>query len=65
MTEWGRQPFTVWGILTTAASVTPVARLEVPLVLFALVYLLLGAVTAVLLFRQIAATPSAAGEEGA
>ena len=65
VTEWGRQPFTVWGILTTAASVTPVARLEVPLVLFALVYLLLGAVTAVLLFRQIAATPSAAGEEGA
>ena len=65
VTEWGRQPFTVWGILTTAASVTPVARLQVPLVLLALVYLLLGAVTAVLLFRQIAATPSAAGEEGA
>jgi cytochrome d ubiquinol oxidase subunit I len=63
VTEWGRQPFTVKGILTTAASVTPVTRLEVPFVLFVAVYVLLGAVTAILLFRQIAAAPSAGGSD--
>jgi cytochrome d ubiquinol oxidase subunit I len=57
VTEWGRQPFTVRGVLTTAASVTPVTRLGVPLVLFVAVYVLLAAVTALLLWRQIAATP--------
>jgi cytochrome d ubiquinol oxidase subunit I len=65
VTEWGRQPFTVRGVLTTAASVTPVGRLGVPLVIFVAVYVLLGAVTAVLLDRQIAATPAAPGEGGA
>jgi cytochrome d ubiquinol oxidase subunit I len=58
VTEQGRQPFTVRGVLTTAASVTPVGRLAVPLVLFVAVYVLLGIVTAVLLHRQIAATPA-------
>ncbi|HSN13549.1 MAG TPA: cytochrome ubiquinol oxidase subunit I [Anaeromyxobacteraceae bacterium] len=57
VTEWGRQPFTVRGILTTAASVTPVTSLAVPLVVFALLYVFLGAVTAVLLRRQIAHSP--------
>jgi cytochrome d ubiquinol oxidase subunit I len=61
VTEQGRQPYTVRGVLTTAASVTPVGRLAVPLVLFVAVYVLLGAVTAILLYRQIAAAP-AAGE---
>jgi cytochrome d ubiquinol oxidase subunit I len=59
VTEWGRQPFTVHGVLTTAASVTPVTRLGVPLAVFLAVYVLLGAVTAVLLWRQIAASPGA------
>ena len=65
VTEQGRQPYTVRGILTTAASVTPVGRLGVPLVIFVAVYILLGAVTAILLYRQIAATPTAAGKGGA
>jgi cytochrome d ubiquinol oxidase subunit I len=56
VTEWGRQPFTVHGILTTADSVTPVRGLAVPLVVFALLYLFLGTVTAALLRRQIAAS---------
>jgi cytochrome d ubiquinol oxidase subunit I len=61
VTEWGRQPFTVWGVLTTAASVTPVQDLKIPLAAFILLYVLLGAVTAVLLRRQIA---SHAGDAG-
>jgi cytochrome bd ubiquinol oxidase subunit I len=66
VTEWGRQPFTVHGVLTTAASVTPVTRLGVPLVVFVAVYVLLAVVTALLLWRQIAASPGSAGAgEGA
>ncbi len=57
VTEWGRQPFAARGVLTTAASVTPVGNIAVPLVLFTLLYLFLGAVTAVLLWRQIARSP--------
>lgn len=63
VTEWGRQPFTVRDVLTTAQSVTPVARLVVPLVVFVAVYVLLGIVTAVLLYRQIAATPATPGRD--
>jgi cytochrome d ubiquinol oxidase subunit I len=63
VTEWGRQPFVVRGVLTTAAAVTPVGSLAVPLVLFVVVYVVLGAVTAVLLWRQIAATPSPAAAD--
>jgi cytochrome d ubiquinol oxidase subunit I len=65
VTEQGRQPFTVRGVLTTAQSVTPVGRLGVPLVLFVLVYVLLGVVTAILLYRQIAAAPAGPGAGGA
>lgn len=54
VTEWGRQPYTVRGVLTTAGSVTPVGGLLVPFVAFGLLYLFLGAVTAALLWRQIA-----------
>jgi cytochrome d ubiquinol oxidase subunit I len=65
VTEWGRQPFTVRGVLTTAGSVTPVAGLGLPLAVFSAVYLLLGAVTAFLLWRQIAASPGGARAGGA
>jgi cytochrome d ubiquinol oxidase subunit I len=61
VTEWGRQPFTVRGVLTTAGSVTPVGGLVVPFVAFGLLYLFLGAVTAALLWRQIAKAPVGAG----
>jgi cytochrome d ubiquinol oxidase subunit I len=53
VTEWGRQPYSVWGVLKTADSVTPVGNLAVPFVLFTLLYLFLAAVVAVLLRRQI------------
>src|SRR5512138_919639 len=57
VTEWGRQPFTVRGVLTTADSVTPVGNLAAPLATFTLLYVFLGVVTAVLLRRQIAHAP--------
>ena len=61
VTEWGRQPFTVRDVLTTAQSVTPVGGLLVPFVAFGLLYAFLGTVTAVLLRRQIARDPGAGG----
>jgi cytochrome d ubiquinol oxidase subunit I len=52
VTEWGRQPYSVWGVLRTADSVTPVGHLAAPLVLFTLLYLFLAVVVVVLLRRQ-------------
>lgn len=57
VTEWGRQPFTVWGVMRTAQSVTPVPDLAVPFWMFLALYLFLGAVTATLLARQIVHAP--------
>ncbi len=62
MTEWGRQPYAVRGILTTAEAVTPVTGLLAPFVGFALLYLFLGAVTATMLWRQIVREPHPAAE---
>ncbi len=62
VTEWGRQPFAVQGVLRTADSVTSVRGLAVPFWLFTALYLFLGAATAVLLWRQILHAPPA--EEG-
>ena len=53
VTEWGRQPYAVWGVLKTADSVTPVGSLAVPFVLFMLLYVFLAVVTVALLRRQI------------
>jgi cytochrome d ubiquinol oxidase subunit I len=60
VTELGRQPFTVWGVLRTAQSVTPVGGLALPFGLFLLLYAFLAAVTTVLLARQIAHAPRGA-----
>jgi cytochrome d ubiquinol oxidase subunit I len=51
VTEVGRQPWIVYGILRTGAAVTPVAGLATPFALVGLVYLGLGTVVAVLLGR--------------
>jgi len=53
VTEWGRQPWSVWGVLRTAESVTPVGHLAVPLALFMLLFAFLAVITAALLWRQI------------
>jgi cytochrome d ubiquinol oxidase subunit I len=63
VTEWGRQPFTVWGVMTTADSVTPVGHLAVPFGFFLALYVFLGAVVVVLLRRQIVHAPVPSGGE--
>jgi cytochrome d ubiquinol oxidase subunit I len=57
VTEWGRQPFTVWGVMRTADSVTSVPDLAVPFWGFMALYVFLGLVTAAILRRQIAHAP--------
>jgi cytochrome d ubiquinol oxidase subunit I len=65
VTEWGRQPWVVRGHLRTADAVTPFSPLAPAFVAFTLVYLLLGAVVGVLLWRLVRAPlGSAAGGGG-
>lgn len=53
VTEVGRQPWIVYGVLRTADTVTPVPHLWVPFTTFALVYFALGLVVLEVLRRQV------------
>jgi cytochrome d ubiquinol oxidase subunit I len=53
VTEVGRQPWTIHGVLRTADSVTPMPGLIVPFLLFTLLYCFLGVIVVWLLYRQI------------
>jgi cytochrome bd ubiquinol oxidase subunit I len=59
VTEWGRQPFTIWGSMRTAEAVTPVPNLAVPFWVFTAIYLFLAVMVVVLLRRQMAHAPRA------
>jgi cytochrome d ubiquinol oxidase subunit I len=57
VTEVGRQPFIITGVMRTAEAVTPVPYLTVPLFTFTLVYLFLAFVVVFLLLRQFRQSP--------
>ena len=57
VTEVGRQPWIVQGVLRTADAVTPMPGLVIPFLLFTGLYLFLAAVVLWLLARQVAASP--------
>ena len=57
VTEVGRQPWVVYGILRTADAVSPVPGLVVPFVTFTLLYLFLAVVLIYLLRREVIASP--------
>jgi cytochrome d ubiquinol oxidase subunit I len=57
VTEVGRQPWIVYGVLRTAEAVTPMPGLIVPFLLFTLLYCFLGVVVVWLLYRQIIRSP--------
>jgi len=59
VTEVGRQPWIVYGVLRTADAVTPMPGLVVPFALFTVVYLFLAAIVVVLLRRQFRETAPA------
>jgi cytochrome d ubiquinol oxidase subunit I len=65
VTEVGRQPWTIHGLLRTADAVTPVRGLWLPFALFAAVYAGLGAVVAAVLVREVRKTTARPAGGGA
>ena len=57
VTEVGRQPWIVYGVLRTADAVTPMPGLIVPFLGFTTLYCFLGVMVAWLLYRQIIRSP--------
>ena len=58
VTEVGRQPWTIYGVLRTADAVTPMPGLIYPFLLFTVLYCFLGVIVAWLLYRQIIRSPT-------
>ncbi|HVE60049.1 MAG TPA: cytochrome ubiquinol oxidase subunit I [Pyrinomonadaceae bacterium] len=57
VTEVGRQPWIIFGVMRTSEAVTPMPGLIVPFVTFTLLYIFLAIITGWLLLRQVAASP--------
>jgi cytochrome d ubiquinol oxidase subunit I len=57
VTELGRQPWVIFGVLRTADAVTPMPGLIVPFTAITLLYCALGVIVAWLLSRQIVRSP--------
>ncbi|MDP1860665.1 MAG: cytochrome ubiquinol oxidase subunit I [Gemmatimonadaceae bacterium] len=57
VTEVGRQPWIVQGVLRTADAVTPMPGLVVPFLFFTALYLFLGVIVVYLLYHQIVGAP--------
>ena len=57
VTEVGRQPWVIYGVLRTADAVTPMPGLIVPFLGFTLLYCFLGVIVGWLLYRQIIRSP--------
>ncbi len=62
VTEVGRQPWIIYGIMRTADAVTPMPGLIVPFLTFTLLYILLAIMTVWLIRRQVIASPTGAGD---
>ena len=58
VTEVGRQPWIIYGVMRTSEAVTPMPGLVVPFVTFTVLYFFLAAITVWLLFRQVISTDS-------
>lgn len=58
VTEVGRQPWTIYGVLRTTDAATPLGMIWLPFVTFTLIYIGLGAVVLAVLARQVKETTS-------
>ena len=58
VTEVGRQPWIIYGVMRTSEAVTPMPGLILPFLTFTLLYFFLAAITVWLLFRQVVSTDS-------
>jgi len=57
VTEVGRQPWIIYGVMRTADAVTPMPGLVYPFAVFTILYCFLGVIVAWLLYRQIIRSP--------
>ena len=57
VTEIGRQPWIIYGILRTADAVTPMPGLIVPFLTFTALYCFLGIIVVLLLYQQVLKSP--------
>jgi cytochrome bd ubiquinol oxidase subunit I len=57
VTEVGRQPWIIYGVMRTADAVTSMPGLVYPFVIFTLLYCFLGVIVVWLLYRQIIRSP--------
>jgi cytochrome d ubiquinol oxidase subunit I len=57
VTELGRQPWAIHGVMRTSDAVTTVGGLAIPFAFFSLLYLALGISAAWLLRREVSASP--------
>jgi len=57
VTEVGRQPWIITGLMRTADAVTPMPGLVIPFISFTLLYIFLSLIVVWLLKRQVAASP--------
>jgi cytochrome bd ubiquinol oxidase subunit I len=57
VTEVGRQPWVIYGLVRTADAVTPMPGLVVPFITFTLLYIFLAVIVVVLLWRQVVNSP--------
>jgi cytochrome d ubiquinol oxidase subunit I len=62
VTEVGRQPWIIQGVMRTADAVTPMPHLTVPFLAFTALYIGLGVVVTGLMWRQVLATVPPRGE---
>jgi len=58
VTELGRQPWVIFGVLKTADAVTPMPGLIVPFTAITLLYCGLAVIVGSLLYRQIVRSPA-------
>jgi cytochrome d ubiquinol oxidase subunit I len=65
VTEVGRQPWIIYGVMKTADAVTPMPGLIVPFVTFTALYCVLGVVVAGLLYQQVVRSPQMTEEDAA
>jgi cytochrome d ubiquinol oxidase subunit I len=60
VTEVGRQPWIIYGVMRTADAVTPMPGLTVTFALYSILYLFLGTTVVFLLWRQVMQSPTQA-----
>lgn len=57
VTELGRQPWVIYGVMRTAEAVTPMPGVAATFILFTILYILLAITVAYLLWRQVMQSP--------